>query len=59
MSASDLWWLTPLTLALLIGIVCPATGSLLITQRRILLNLIHTVLPGLGLAFELDPTIED
>jgi len=57
----DLWWLTPLILALLIGLICPATGSLLITQRRILLaNLMaHSVLPGLilALAFELDPTI--
>ena len=58
---SDLWWLTPLILALLIGLICPATGSLLITQRRILLaNLMaHSVLPGLilALAFELDPTL--
>jgi|TARA_B100002052_G_C15811955_1_gene566304 zinc/manganese transport system permease protein len=57
----DLWWLTPLLLALLIGLICPATGSLLLTQRRILLaNLLaHSMLPGLvlALAFELDPTI--
>ena len=61
MAELDLWWLTPLILALLIGLICPATGSLLITQRRILLaNLMaHSVLPGLilALAFELDPTI--
>jgi len=57
----DLWWLTPLLLALLIGLICPATGSLLLTQRRILLaNLMaHSMLPGLvlALAFNLDPTI--
>tara|TARA_B100002051_G_C16743907_1_gene646186 strand:+ start:2197 stop:2973 length:777 start_codon:yes stop_codon:yes gene_type:complete len=57
----NIWWLTPLILALLIGLICPATGSLLITQRRILLaNLMaHSVLPGLviALAFEFDPTI--
>ena len=45
----------------MIGLICPATGSLLITQRRILLaNLMaHSVLPGLvlALALELDPTI--
>ena len=46
MAELDLWWLTPLILALLIGLICPATGSLLITQRRILLaNLMaHSVL---------------
>ena len=57
----NFWWLTPLLLALLIGLICPTTGALLITQRRILLaNLMaHSVLPGLvlALAFELDPTI--
>ena len=57
----DLWWLTPLALALLVGLICPTTGSLLITQRRILLaNLMaHSVLPGLviALAFEWDPMI--
>ena len=61
MNELDLWWLTPLLLALLIGLICPATGSLLLTQRRILLaNLLaHSMLPGLvlALAFELDPTI--
>ena len=61
MIETDLWWLVPLILALMIGLICPATGSLLITQRRILLaNLMaHSVLPGLvlALALELDPTI--
>ena len=61
MNELDLWWLTPLLLALLIGLICPAPGSLLITQRRILLaNLMaHSMLPGLvlALAFNLDPTI--
>ena len=61
MNELDLWWLTPLLLAMLIGLICPATGSLLLTQRRILLaNLLaHSMLPGLvlALAFELDPTI--
>ena len=61
MNELNLWWLTPLLLALLIGLICPATGSLLLTQRRILLaNLLaHSMLPGLvlALAFELDPTI--
>ena len=51
----------PLLLALLVGSLCPAAGSLLITQRRILLaNLMaHSVLPGLvlALAFELDPSL--
>ena len=42
----------PLLLAVLIGSLCPTAGSLLITQRRILLaNLMaHSVLPGLVLA---------
>tara|TARA_Y100000385_G_scaffold15079_1_gene15330 strand:+ start:154 stop:930 length:777 start_codon:yes stop_codon:yes gene_type:complete len=57
---AQIWWLTPLVLSLLIGVICPATGSLLITQRRILLaNLMaHSVLPGLviALAIGIDPT---
>jgi zinc/manganese transport system permease protein len=57
---TQIWWLTPLILSLLIGVICPATGSLLITQRRILLaNLMaHSVLPGLviALAIGIDPT---
>ena len=61
MNEIGFWWLTPLILALLVGVICPATGSLLITQRRILLaNLMaHSVLPGLviALAFSWDPTI--
>ena len=58
---AEIWWLIPLIMSLLIGLICPATGALLITQRRILLaNLLaHCVLPGLviALALELDPTI--
>ena len=57
----DFWWGLPLLISLLIGSLCPAAGSLLITQRRILLaNLMaHSVLPGLvlALAFELDPSL--
>ena len=60
MDETQIWWLTPLVLSLLIGVICPATGSLLITQRRILLaNLMaHSVLPGLviALAIGIDPT---
>lgn len=60
MDETQIWWLTPLILSLLIGVICPATGSLLITQRRILLaNLMaHSVLPGLviALAIGIDPT---
>ena len=46
------WWLLPLLMALLVGAVCPATGTLLVTQRRLLqANLIaHAVLPGLAIA---------
>lgn len=61
MDETQTWWLIPLIISLLIGAICPATGSLLITQRRILLaNLMaHSVLPGLvlALAIGLDPTI--
>ena len=61
MDEAQVWWLMPLILSLLIGVICPTTGSLLITQRRILLaNLMaHSVLPGLvlALAIGLDPTI--
>ena len=57
----DVWWLLPLTISLLIGAICPATGALLITQRRVLLaNLMaHSVLPGLviALAIGIDPSI--
>ena len=56
----DVWWLLPLTISLLIGAICPATGALLITQRRVLLaNLMaHSVLPGLviALAIGIDPS---
>ena len=46
------WWLLPLLMALLVGMLCPATGTLLVTQGRLLqANLIsHAVLPGLALA---------
>ena len=61
MVETDIWWLLPLTISLLIGAVCPATGALLITQRRVLLaNLMaHSVLPGLvvALAIGIDPSI--
>ena len=61
MDETQIWWLIPLIISLLIGVICPATGSLLITQRRILLaNLMaHSVLPGLviALAIGIDPTI--
>ena len=61
MAELDLWWGPPLLMALLIGGLCPTAGSLLITQRRILLaNLMaHSVLPGLVLAivFELEPSL--
>ena len=61
MAEPDIWWLLPLTISLLIGAICPATGALLITQRRVLLaNLMaHSVLPGLviALAIGIEPSI--
>ena len=55
------FWLLPLLMALLGGILCPVTGTLLVTQRRVLqANLIsHAVLPGLALsvAFGFDPAV--
>ena len=55
------FWLLPLVMALLVGILCPVTGTLLVTQRRVLqANLIsHAVLPGLALsvAFGFDPAL--
>ena len=61
MAELDLWWGMPLLLAVLIGSLCPTAGSLLVTQRRILLaNLMaHSVLPGLVLALVLglDPSL--
>ena len=61
MAETQIWWLIPLILSLLIGVICPATGTLLITQRRILLaNLMaHSVLPGLVLAIAIgiDPIV--
>ena len=60
MTALDLW-LIPLLMALLVGIVCPVTGTLLVTQRRVLqANLIsHAVLPGVAIAVAMgiDPAI--
>ena len=60
MSELDLW-LVPLLMALLVGVLCPVTGTLLVTQRRVLqANLIsHAVLPGVAVAvaFGLDPAI--
>ena len=61
MAEVDIWWLMPLLISLLIGATCPATGALLVTQRRVLLaNLMaHSVLPGLviALAIGIDPSI--
>ena len=55
------WWILPLLFALLEGLICSATGTVLLTQRRILqANLVaHGVLPGLAiaLALNLDPAI--
>ncbi|MFM7312062.1 MAG: metal ABC transporter permease [Cyanobium sp.] len=56
-----LWWLLPLSLALVVGALCPLVGTLLLVQRRLFLaNLVsHAVLPGLAVAvaMELDPGI--
>ena len=48
MAELDLWWGPPLLMALLIGGLCPTAGSLLITQRRILLAdlMAQSVLPA-------------
>ncbi len=55
------WWAVPLLLALVIGLLCPLTGTLLLVQRRLFqANLIsHAVLPGLALAmaFHVDPAL--
>ncbi len=55
------WWICPLLMTILVGILCPATGAVLITQRRLLqANLIsHAVVPGLVLAFAIgiDPAL--
>ena len=60
MTELDLW-LVPLLMALLVGVLCPVTGTLLITQRRVLqANLIsHAVLPGIAIAVAcgVDPAI--
>jgi zinc/manganese transport system permease protein len=49
------WWVVPLAMALLTGLVCPLSGTLLLVNRRLLQgNLIsHAVLPGLALAVAL------
>ena len=49
------WWLQPLVLVVLIGALCPLSGTLLLVQRRLFqANLIsHAVLPGLALAVAL------
>ncbi len=56
-----IFWLLPLLMALMVGLLCPITGTLLVTQRRVLqANLIsHAVLPGLVLAVALglDPSL--
>ena len=41
---------------MLVGVLCPATGAILLTQRRLLqANLItHAVLPGIVLALAFD-----
>ena len=61
MAELDIWWLVPLLISLLVGAICPTTGALLVTQRRVLLaNLMaHSVLPGLviALAIGIDPSI--
>ena len=55
------WWVLPFLMALLIGIICPATGAVLITHRRLLqANLIsHAVVPGIVLALSIgiDPAL--
>ncbi|MFN7900126.1 MAG: metal ABC transporter permease [Synechococcaceae cyanobacterium] len=52
---SPIWWLAPLLLALLTGLLCPLVGTLLLVQRRLFqANLIsHAVLPGLAVAVAL------
>lgn len=54
-------WILPLLMAALVGLLCPVTGTLLVTQRRVLqANLIsHAVLPGLvvAVACGVDPAI--
>ncbi|MBW0168296.1 MAG: hypothetical protein RLZZ459_506 [Cyanobacteriota bacterium] len=55
------WWLLPLAVALVVGGLCPLTGTVLLVQRRLfLVNLVsHAVLPGLALAVALriDPGV--
>ncbi len=49
---TELWWLLPLVMALLCGLVSALAGTLLLVQKRLFqANLIsHAVLPGLALA---------
>jgi zinc/manganese transport system permease protein len=49
------WWVLPLLMALLTGLLAPVTGTLLLVQRRLLQsNLIsHAVLPGLAVSIAL------
>lgn len=55
------WWLLPFVMVLMIGALCPATGTILLTHRRLMqANLIsHAVLPGLAmaLAIGIDPAV--
>ena len=37
MAEIDIWWLLPLVISLLIGAICPTTGAMLVSQRRVLL----------------------
>ena len=50
------WWLIPLLLAALCGLVCPLLGTLLVLQQRVLsTNLMaYAVLPGVVVAQALD-----
>ena len=52
----DNWWFIPSVVAMLVGVFCPATGAILLTQRRLLqANLItHAVLPGIVLSLAFD-----
>lgn len=53
------WWLLPLLLTLLVGVLCGLAGTLLVLRRRLLHShlIAHAVLPGavLALAAGLDP----
>ena len=45
MSELDLW-LVPLLMSLLVGVLCPVTGTLLVTQRRVLQANLEATLQG-------------